>query len=66
MFYIYIGKLLVVLVNGLADRNAAVRRNNAIAIGHVVGSAKESSLEKLFNTLNTWYMEKEGMYKKKE
>lgn len=50
------------MVNGLADRNAAVRRNNAIAIGHVVGSAKESSLEKLFNTLNTWYMEKEGMY----
>ncbi|KAI4501123.1 hypothetical protein M0802_003926 [Mischocyttarus mexicanus] len=54
-----VGKLLSVLVHGLSDRNAAVRRNNAIAIGHVVGSAKKSSLQKLFNTLNTWYMENE-------
>lgn len=55
----YTGKLLTVLVNGLADRNATVRRNNAAAIGHVVATAKKSSLEKLFNTLHTWYMEKE-------
>lgn len=55
----YAGKLLSVLIHGLSDRNAAVRRNNAIAIGHVVGSAKKSSLQKLFNTLNTCYMENE-------
>lgn len=44
----------------MLDRNAAVRKNNAVSIGHIVGSAKESSLEKLFNTLNTWYLEREG------
>ncbi|XP_066591555.1 proteasome adapter and scaffold protein ECM29 [Prorops nasuta] len=55
----FAGKILTALVNGLADRNIVVRKNNAIAIGHVVGSAKESSCEKLFNTLKTWYMEKE-------
>lgn len=55
----YAGKLLSVLIHGLSDRNAAVRRNNAVAIGHVVGSAKKSSLQKLFNTLNTCYMENE-------
>ncbi|XP_012265500.2 proteasome adapter and scaffold protein ECM29 [Athalia rosae] len=55
----YAGKLLAALVNGLTDRNSAVRKNNAITIGHVVGSAKGSSLEKLFAMLNTWYMERE-------
>ncbi|XP_046742819.1 proteasome adapter and scaffold protein ECM29 [Diprion similis] len=55
----YAGKLLAALVNGLTDRNTAVRKSNAVTIGHVVGSAKESSLEKLFTMLNTWYMERE-------
>ncbi|XP_011307486.1 proteasome-associated protein ECM29 homolog [Fopius arisanus] len=55
----YAGKILTALMNGLLDRNAAVKKTNAVTIGHVVGSAKDSSLEKLFNTLNTWYMEKE-------
>ncbi|XP_015114658.1 proteasome adapter and scaffold protein ECM29 [Diachasma alloeum] len=55
----YAGKILTALMNGLMDRNAAVRKTNAVTIGHVVGSAKDSSLEKLFNTLNTWYMERE-------
>lgn len=45
-------------MNGLLDRNSVVRKNNAISIGHIVGSAKESSLEKLFKMLNTWYMER--------
>lgn len=45
-------------MNGLLDRNSVVRKNNATAIGHIVGSAKESRLEKLFKTLNTWYMER--------
>lgn len=55
----YAGKLLSALMNGLKDRNAAIRKTNAVTIGHIVGSAKDSSLEKLFNTLNTWYMERE-------
>ena len=56
-FNIYVGKILNALMNGLLDRNSIVRKHNAVAIGHIVGSAKESSLEKLFKTLNTWYME---------
>uniref|UniRef100_A0ABD2WFD9 TOG domain-containing protein n=1 Tax=Trichogramma kaykai TaxID=54128 RepID=A0ABD2WFD9_9HYME len=55
----YVGKILAVLINGLTDRNAGVRKNNATTIGHIVGCAKDSSLEKLFNMLNTWYSEKE-------
>ncbi|XP_058794814.1 proteasome adapter and scaffold protein ECM29 isoform X2 [Phymastichus coffea] len=55
----YAGKILAALINGLTDRNAGIRKNNAITIGHIVGCAKESSLEKLFNMLNTWYMERE-------
>lgn len=56
--WIHTGKLLPPLVHGLSDRNSIVRKNNASAIGHIVGSAKETSLAKLFETLNTWYMEK--------
>ncbi|KAL6433433.1 hypothetical protein ACFW04_006522 [Cataglyphis niger] len=55
----YSAKILSALLNGLIDRNAAVRKNYAISIGHIVGSAKDSSLDKLFNTLNTWYLERE-------
>lgn len=33
-----------------------------MTIGHIVGCAKDSSLDKLFNMLNTWYMEREGIY----
>lgn len=54
------GKILAVLVNGLTDRNAAIRRQYASAIGHLVSTAKESSLEKLFTKLTTWYFEREG------
>ncbi|KAJ8667078.1 hypothetical protein QAD02_008740 [Eretmocerus hayati] len=55
----YSGKILQVLMNGLADRNAGVRNNSATTIGHIVGCAKEASLEKMFNTLNSWYTERE-------
>lgn len=55
-------KVLSALLNGLLDRNAAVRKNNAVSIGHIAGSAKDSSLDKLFNTLNTWYLEREGKF----
>ncbi|KOC60812.1 Proteasome-associated protein ECM29 like protein [Habropoda laboriosa] len=59
----YSGKVLNALMNGLSDRNSVVRKNNAIAIGHIVGSAKESSLEKLFKTLYMWYMERDDLTK---
>ncbi|KAG7212048.1 hypothetical protein KM043_012404 [Ampulex compressa] len=55
----YAGKVLSALMNGLSDRNTVIRKSYAAAIGHMVGSAKDTSLEKLFNTLNTWYMERE-------
>ncbi|OXU22910.1 hypothetical protein TSAR_016170 [Trichomalopsis sarcophagae] len=55
----YAGKILAALINGLTDRNAGIKKNNAVTIGHIVGCAKESSLDKLFNMLNTWYMERE-------
>ncbi|CAL7951979.1 unnamed protein product [Xylocopa violacea] len=59
----YSGKVLNALMNGLLDRNSVVRKNNASAIGHIVGSAKESSLDKLFKTFHTWYMERDDSTK---
>ncbi|XP_014217029.1 proteasome-associated protein ECM29 homolog [Copidosoma floridanum] len=55
----YSGKILMALVNGLNDRNAGVRKNYAVTIGHIIGCAKESSQDKLFKLLNTWYIERE-------
>ncbi len=55
----YTGKILAAFVSGLADRNAAVRKTYASAIGHLMKTAKDSSLEKLFAKLRTWYMEKD-------
>lgn len=48
------------LVNGLTDRNSAIRKHNATAIGHLVATAKDSSLEKLMVKLQNWYFEREG------
>ncbi|XP_012151377.1 proteasome adapter and scaffold protein ECM29 isoform X2 [Megachile rotundata] len=59
----YTGKILSTLLNGLLDCNSVVRKNNASTIGHIVGSMKESSLNKLFKTLNTWYMERDDTVK---
>jgi hypothetical protein len=59
-FHIVLGKLLAALLNGLTDRNAVIRKNYAISIGHLVSTAKDSSLEKLFAKIKTWYFEKEG------
>lgn len=53
------GKILTALVNGLNDRNATLRKVFANAIGTVVKVAKASSVEKLLNKLQTWYLEKE-------
>lgn len=36
------GKYLLACFNGLKDRNAIVRKYNATAIGHLVGTAKVS------------------------
>ncbi|KAJ8917780.1 hypothetical protein NQ315_010686 [Exocentrus adspersus] len=55
----YTGKFLAALVNGLTDRNAAIRKHYATAIGHLVSTAKESSIEKLFAKLQHWYFERE-------
>uniref|UniRef100_A0A6A7FWF3 Proteasome-associated protein ECM29 homolog n=2 Tax=Hirondellea gigas TaxID=1518452 RepID=A0A6A7FWF3_9CRUS len=55
----FAGKILTALVNGLNDRNATIRKIFANAIGTVVKVAKSSSVEKLLNKLQTWYLEKE-------
>ena len=52
---------MAALVNGLTDRNSAIRKHYASAIGHLVSAAKESSLEKLFAKLQHWYFEREGI-----
>lgn len=55
----YTGKLLSALVSGLSDRNPAVRMVYAKSIGQLMRTAKDTSKEKLFSKLKTWYMEKE-------
>ena len=55
----FTGKLLSAFVTGLSDRNPAVRHCFAGSIGHLMRTAKESSKEKLFTKLRSWYMEKE-------
>ena len=46
-------------MSGLADRNPAVRINFAGCIGHLMRTARDSSREKLFTKLKSWYMEKD-------
>jgi len=55
----FTGKLLSAFVTGLSDRNPAIRLCFAGSIGHLMRTAKESSKEKLFTKLKSWYMEKE-------
>ena len=55
----FTGKILAAFVSGLGDRNPAVRKTFASSIGHLMKTAKDSSVEKLFTKLRTWYMEKE-------
>jgi len=55
----FTGKLLAAFVAGLSDRNPAIRKSYAGAIGHLVRTARDSSKEKLFAKLKSWYMEKE-------
>ncbi|XP_064200970.1 proteasome adapter and scaffold protein ECM29 [Anguilla rostrata] len=55
----YSGKLMSALLNGIHDRSAVVQKSFAFALGHLVRTAKDSSVEKLLQKLNTWYLEKE-------
>eukprot|EP00095_Tigriopus_kingsejongensis_P007808 maker-scaffold204_size260821-snap-gene-1.36 protein:Tk07808 transcript:maker-scaffold204_size260821-snap-gene-1.36-mRNA-1 annotation:"proteasome-associated protein ecm29-like protein" len=54
----YAGKILAAFVSGLTDRTPAVRKTYASAIGHLMKTAKDSSMEKLFTKLRSWYMDK--------
>uniref|UniRef100_I3JQE4 Ecm29 proteasome adaptor and scaffold n=3 Tax=Oreochromis niloticus TaxID=8128 RepID=I3JQE4_ORENI len=53
------GKLMSSLLNGIHDRSTVVQKAYAFALGHLVRTAKDSSVEKLLLKLNTWYLEKE-------
>ncbi|PIK34534.1 putative proteasome-associated protein ECM29-like [Apostichopus japonicus] len=57
----FAGKILGSLLSGLNDKSSAVRKLNATAIGHLVKTAKDSSVEKLLKRLHSWYMEKDGI-----
>uniref|UniRef100_A0A4W5LG02 Proteasome adapter and scaffold protein ECM29 HEAT-repeat domain-containing protein n=1 Tax=Hucho hucho TaxID=62062 RepID=A0A4W5LG02_9TELE len=54
------GKLMSALLNGIHDRSSVVQKAFSFALGHLVRTAKDSSVEKLLVKLNTWYLEKEG------
>lgn len=53
------GKLMSAMLTGLSDRNVAVRKAYASALGHLVKVANDNSTEKLMMKLKTWYMEKD-------
>ncbi|XP_034543140.1 proteasome adapter and scaffold protein ECM29 isoform X2 [Notolabrus celidotus] len=55
----YSGKLMSALLNGIHDRSSVVQKQFAFALGHLVRTAKDSSVEKLLLKLNNWYLEKE-------
>ncbi|KAM9818443.1 proteasome adapter and scaffold protein ECM29 isoform 2-T2 [Syngnathus typhle] len=55
----YSGKLMSALLSGIHDRSAVVQKAFAFALGHLVRTAKDSSVEKLLLKLSTWYLEKE-------
>lgn len=57
----YSKKLISALTRGLKDRNIAIRKQYARTIGFVAGVSKESALEKLIDTLDSWYLEAKGM-----
>lgn len=51
------GKYLSACVSVLSDRNTVVRKYYATAIGHLIGTAKESTVTSLFKKLNTLYFD---------
>lgn len=54
------GKYISACLVALGDRNAVVRKYYASAIGHLIGTAKESTVTSLFKKLNTLYFEDQG------
>uniref|UniRef100_A0A8C4NLJ6 Proteasome-associated protein ECM29 homolog n=1 Tax=Dicentrarchus labrax TaxID=13489 RepID=A0A8C4NLJ6_DICLA len=57
----YSGKLMSALLSGIHDRSTVVQKQFAFALGHLVRTAKDSSVEKLLLKLNSWYLEKEEL-----
>uniref|UniRef100_A0A8C7ZSZ0 Ecm29 proteasome adaptor and scaffold n=1 Tax=Oryzias sinensis TaxID=183150 RepID=A0A8C7ZSZ0_9TELE len=55
----YSGKLMSSLLNGIHDRSSVVQKAYAFALGHLVRTAKDNSVEKLLLKLSNWYLEKE-------
>ncbi|XP_043916968.1 proteasome adapter and scaffold protein ECM29 [Protopterus annectens] len=55
----YAGKLMNALLTGLNDRNTVLQKSYAVAMGHLVRTARDSSVDKLLQKLSAWYMEKE-------
>uniref|UniRef100_A0A3Q3WNZ9 Uncharacterized protein n=1 Tax=Mola mola TaxID=94237 RepID=A0A3Q3WNZ9_MOLML len=55
----YSGKLMSALLSGIHDRSTVVQKQFSFALGHLVRTAKDSSVEKLLLKLNSWYLEKE-------
>lgn len=51
------GKYISACLVALGDRNAVVRKYYATAIGHLIGTAKESTVTSLFKKLNSLYFE---------
>ncbi|KAG7272777.1 hypothetical protein CRUP_036837, partial [Coryphaenoides rupestris] len=52
-------KLMSALLNSIHDRSSVMQKAFAFALGHLVRTAKDSSVERLFLKLNSWYLEKE-------
>ncbi|XP_078801492.1 proteasome adapter and scaffold protein ECM29 isoform X1 [Oryzias latipes] len=55
----YSGKLMSSLLNGIHDRSSVIQKAYAFALGHLVRTAKDNSVEKLLLKLSNWYLEKE-------
>ncbi|KAL1116555.1 hypothetical protein AAG570_005027 [Ranatra chinensis] len=55
----YIGKFLGALLNGLTDRNSAIRKTYATTIGELTRYAKDSSVDRLIAKLKNLYFERE-------
>ncbi|KAJ0047308.1 hypothetical protein NL108_005076, partial [Boleophthalmus pectinirostris] len=57
--FFFPGKLMSALLNGIHDRSSVIQKTFAFALGHLVRTAKDSSVEKLLLKLHSWYLEKE-------
>ncbi|KAK7930020.1 hypothetical protein WMY93_006415 [Mugilogobius chulae] len=55
----YSGKLMSALLSGIHDRSSVIQKTFAFALGHLVRTAKDSSVEKLLLKIHSWYLEKE-------